>query len=155
RPLRPLNPEVPDAIEAACLKALAPVQADRFPTAAAFAEALEEAAEGAGLKIATARAVAAHVRELKVHESPGEVPSVRSQDTPAPRSSRAQTAVGPPGSELDPPISTHAGAVAAADLIPRPRRKRRVLQVVASLVVVAAAGAGLFVLRRPGSATNA
>lgn len=61
-------PDVPEALSAACMKALARQAGERWDTAADFAEALEEAAASAGLRIATARAVAAYVAEQAVHE---------------------------------------------------------------------------------------
>jgi serine/threonine-protein kinase len=43
RPLREVAPQVPEALDAICRRALAFDRADRFPTAAAFAEAIEDA----------------------------------------------------------------------------------------------------------------
>src|SRR5262249_13860126 len=41
RPLRSLNPNVPHALEAVCLKAMAPKPGDRYPTARALADDIE------------------------------------------------------------------------------------------------------------------
>ena len=43
RPLREVAPQVPEALDAICRRALAYDRNDRFPTAAAFAEAIEDA----------------------------------------------------------------------------------------------------------------
>src|SRR6185436_10994752 len=51
-------------------------------------------------------------------------------------------------SEFEAPVSTHAGAVAAADLVPRPRRGRRLLPAIAGLVVTTAVGAAVLYFRR-------
>jgi hypothetical protein len=55
--------DVPEPIDQACMRALARKPDDRFPTAAAFAEALEQAAADASLRVAPSRVVAALVTE--------------------------------------------------------------------------------------------
>lgn len=59
-----LNPEVPHQVDAVCLQALQIVPAQRYPTAAAFAEALERAAHDAGIGVADTRQVGAFIRKL-------------------------------------------------------------------------------------------
>ena len=53
------NPEVPEPIDAVCMRALAVDAAARFGTASEMAEALEEAARATGLRIASQSRVAA------------------------------------------------------------------------------------------------
>ena len=57
-------PALPGAISAACMRAVAHARSARYPTAAAFAEELERAADRESVPIAQARDVAALVRQL-------------------------------------------------------------------------------------------
>jgi serine/threonine-protein kinase len=59
---RDVNPAVPPAIDAACMRALEDLES-RYPSAAAFAEAVEEAAAEAGVAIAAPRTVGALVTQ--------------------------------------------------------------------------------------------
>jgi serine/threonine-protein kinase len=63
---REVDPSIPAALEAACMRALRPAPADRFATAAAFAAALSTA----GVPIASASEVGTLVRDLNVHPRP-------------------------------------------------------------------------------------
>jgi serine/threonine-protein kinase len=54
--------DIPPAVDYACMNALRSLE-ERFPSALAFAEALEEAAEVSGLRVASARQVGAFARE--------------------------------------------------------------------------------------------
>jgi serine/threonine-protein kinase len=60
---RDVIPATPEAISAACMRALSASPENRFPTAAAFAEAIEAAASE-GVAIATPRVVSAHIKGL-------------------------------------------------------------------------------------------
>ncbi len=57
-----VNPQSPVALDAVVMKALQREPADRFPTAAAFAEALEETAHAMGMRVAKPRAVSLLLR---------------------------------------------------------------------------------------------
>jgi hypothetical protein len=61
---------VPAGIDLVCVQALSPKQ-HRFPSTAAFAEALEDAARHDGVRIAAAREVGRFVRELAPAPGPG------------------------------------------------------------------------------------
>ena len=76
---RKANPRVPPAIDRVCMAALESSPEDRHATAAAFAEALEEAAEKDGIAIATNRAVAAYVEQSGAHKKldPKELAALR------------------------------------------------------------------------------
>ncbi|WP_437285815.1 protein kinase domain-containing protein [Sorangium sp. So ce406] len=68
---RGVVPSVPAAIDLICLRALNTDPNDRFPTAAAFAEALEEAAaQTPGLAVSSPRAVEALIKEVGLRGSP-------------------------------------------------------------------------------------
>jgi serine/threonine-protein kinase len=69
-----LNPAVSKALDAVCLRAIHVQPEERYATAADFAEAIELAAQSARHPIATQRAVAAFVTELKAHASPVDLP---------------------------------------------------------------------------------
>ncbi|WP_231511842.1 serine/threonine-protein kinase [Chondromyces apiculatus] len=81
---RSVAPAIPEAIEAACMTALANDVNQRYPTAAAFAEGLERAvAMSPGVSFASSRAVAALVKGLGLHQlgqGEGGAASVRSRD---------------------------------------------------------------------------
>ena len=64
RPPSEINHAVTPEIDAACMRALALWPADRWATAADFAESLESAAEKSHVAIATSRAVGAFVKAL-------------------------------------------------------------------------------------------
>lgn len=65
---RALNPDVPESIAAACLRALRADPGERYATAAAFAEALEGAAAEAGILVASPREVSTFVRALQARD---------------------------------------------------------------------------------------
>jgi len=58
------NPRLPVPISEACMRALSVAADDRFPTAAAFADELEDAARIAGIPVASSRAVSAFMSNL-------------------------------------------------------------------------------------------
>jgi serine/threonine-protein kinase len=62
---RTFGAQIPDPIEAVVMRAIHRDPNVRYPTAAAFADALEEAARTAGVIAATPRRVAAFLKELK------------------------------------------------------------------------------------------
>lgn len=66
-----VEPEIPQALSAACMGALAYEPQWRCPSAAAFMEELERAAREASLPIASAREVGAAVRDLAAVKSGG------------------------------------------------------------------------------------
>ncbi|MBI4705601.1 MAG: serine/threonine protein kinase [Deltaproteobacteria bacterium] len=98
---RQLRPDVPVEIDRTCMRALERVER-RYPSAAAFAEAIERAASGCGVRIATPREVARLVRELG--------PPLDSQPSPA--------QAGLPGSW--PSVPSCAVVSALAPLVPEP-----------------------------------
>ncbi len=71
--LRRTRPSVPDAVDNAVRKALSPVPADRFPTAAAFANALDTAERGASTSLAGARATVLPSAPASRHRIPAGV----------------------------------------------------------------------------------
>ena len=58
-----LESDIPAAIDAVCMTALRPVD-ERYPTAAAFAEALDDAADDSGIRVANARRVGEIVKDV-------------------------------------------------------------------------------------------
>src|SRR5262249_34059593 len=142
-----------------CMRALRQNPAQRYMTAADFAESLENAAAAARIPVATSRAVAAFVKDLKLPQMEvppdasrgiiGPAPSERGLAAPAlsdsGRSPRpalsvkrddASTSSGPTG----PTGATQIGASLSS---PPPRRKRRGLLLFA-ILCAAGIGAGLF-----------
>jgi len=109
---------VPEEIDAVCMKALACNPADRYASAAEFADALEEAAREAQVRIPTARQLAGFVHKYKVEiksvppppkddaekdgKAPDETPTGESAPEPMPSGS-GRTDKGWPhaGSETD------------------------------------------------------
>jgi serine/threonine-protein kinase len=152
---------VPRPLSDACMRAIQASPDARYPTAAAFAEAIEAAAGESGVAIATARQVSTFIRELNAHESPGELPGPVSSRSahpsfppPSHRSKPPLASRPPPSSRAgepaeptrDPAISvTEGGAVLSA--APKEGRKsaRLVTLAVAAPVILIAAW---FLLRR-------
>jgi len=73
---RDVVPSVPEPLSALCMRALRFEREERFPTAAAFAEALEAAALESGIAIATPRAVSALLKDLHIESSTASVRAV-------------------------------------------------------------------------------
>jgi serine/threonine-protein kinase len=156
RSARALNPAIPGEIEAVCQRALQREPADRFPTAAAFGEALEAAAKAAGVAIAAPRDVAIFIKELKAHEGPTDSPS-GSLPRPAQSASRpaitAPTSTSTTGSvRVEPePTSTHGAAVASVAVAAKPKRTGAVLLIAAAGIALAAGAAGRLLIPSSGS----
>jgi eukaryotic-like serine/threonine-protein kinase len=85
---RQVDERIPEPVDRACMRALSLDVNARYPTALAFAEAIEAAAEEAGITLATPRGVAAFVKELAAHK-PIDVPPMTDEPLSArtPRSS--------------------------------------------------------------------
>ncbi|WP_437731596.1 protein kinase domain-containing protein [Sorangium sp. So ce1335] len=102
---RGVVPSVPAAIDLICLRALNTDPNDRFPTAAAFAEALEEAAaQTPGLAVSSPRAVEALIKEVGLRGAPdGLGGPISARSGPAsgsgPRSARSPLSQRSPRSE--------------------------------------------------------
>ncbi|APR80063.1 serine/threonine protein kinase [Minicystis rosea] len=103
---RDVNPSVAAALDRECMRALRVDPAERHPTALAFAEALEVAAEEAGITLATPRVLAGYVKELGAHK-PIEVPPM--EVIPGEGSGRSR-----PGSSARLPAPDASGGLAAA-----------------------------------------
>jgi hypothetical protein len=73
---RDVVPSVPEPLSAVCMRALRFEREERFPTASAFAEALEAAALESGIAIATPRAVSALLKDLHIESSMASVRAV-------------------------------------------------------------------------------
>jgi serine/threonine protein kinase len=80
---REVVPTVPASVDRACMRALRYNPGERFPTAAAFAEALESAAASVGMRIATHKVVATYVKELRAHRPPAELPPAAPESSPS------------------------------------------------------------------------
>lgn len=80
-------PAIPREISDVVMQAIAREPADRFPTTAAFADAIDRAARATNTPIASTKGVAEFVRALNLHKSPNEVISA-SRSLPAPSSIR-------------------------------------------------------------------
>ncbi len=160
---REVNDDVPEPIDRVCMTALKLGPEQRYPTAADFIEALDEAAAEAGIRIATTRRVSDFVKKLGVHKAPPEpttppdFKTLESSSTPfsllKDSSSDSQATLGrlapgggdahvsePPKATSDRPESnaTHTAAV-MSERKPRPTRQRK--QRLALLAAGAAAAA--------------
>jgi eukaryotic-like serine/threonine-protein kinase len=160
--LRELAPSVPVAIERVCMRALRSDPQERFATAAAFCDAVEQAiASTPGMAIASSRPVAAFIKELGLHAQPEQLtgPAMAAIGGPssssAPRSyphSQALPAMhptllhqpsGPMSSVqgIEPTSGTAIGAVVSEAAMFRPSVMRRGL-VAGTAVVALALGVG-------------
>ena len=80
-------PSIPPELSAVVMKAIARERDDRYPTAAAFANDLDQVVQRLRLPVATYPAVGAFVRALNLHKSSSDVVSA-SRPLPAPSSIR-------------------------------------------------------------------
>ena len=122
---RDVNATVPEAISDACMRALALSPDDRFPSAAAFADALEQACVIDGVHIASSRALSSFIKTLGIERpSPAALaagapvpsdsfPSLRTGKAPSGTPSKG-TGTEVPGSQIAAVASdeTHAAIVA-------------------------------------------
>ncbi len=114
-----------------CMRALEVRPSKRFQSASELADALEDAAQRAGVAIATPRAVSQLVKTLAVHEPPPSITSPTSlRDIPLPApsgSGQRQPPLPPPppsrDGEQSPSQSTSVGTLAAPAPAPPPREK--------------------------------
>ena len=156
---RSVNPDVPEALDAVCMRAIEKNPDDRYPTAADFAEALDEAARSMGMKIATPRAVASFVRAHGIHATPVEL---RAKSNAEGQAAQVPTRIENPVSGRAPAPSS-ADRVSSADrkssesasavIVPpdetRGRRMRTAPLVMAGVAAVALAGSAFWMLRAP------
>jgi serine/threonine-protein kinase len=163
-PLRTVEPRVPQVISDVCMRALSREPSDRYATAADLADAIEDAARAAGTPIATARAVAAAVKALAVHEPPPAIPGpsgvrvvppapVSGSGQHAPLSGsgeRAPVPAPPPDVDESPSQSTSVGTLLAPAVpLPQPSAKRSwKLMVGVTAVVGVGLGVAAFVSTR-------
>lgn len=91
---RERNPEVPPEIDAVCMRALAGKH-ERYESALAFIEALEDASENANVRVARPRAVAAFTEGIRFELTPDDHAAASS----LPISSDSQSGLRKPGSE--------------------------------------------------------
>ena len=148
-----VSPTVPEAISAACMRALAAAPADRYPTAAAFAEAVETAAAGAGVGIASPRVLSTFVKDLAIERAAGApatlASSSKSLDAPSPATRPLEQAVAAATVAQSPgplPESTHAAVLAPSS--PAAPRRSSALRWVGACAFVLVAGAGWFLFTR-------
>lgn len=80
-------PSVPPEISEIVLKAISRERDDRYPTTAAFAEAIDRVLPTVNITAASPRTLGAFVRELNLHKSPNDIAS-QSRPLPAPASIR-------------------------------------------------------------------
>ena len=133
------NPDVPGSLAAACLGALRLHPEERYATAAAFAEAIEDAAAEAGILVASPREVAALVRALKA----GDLAAPSPLGNSGPRTAMVP-GLGPPT------VTTPATRMEIPRAEPRSRRKAPVVAM-AILVAGAAVLATVMLTRAPAS----
>jgi serine/threonine protein kinase len=148
---RELNPAIPEPLAETCQKALQKDPTERFPTMAAFADAIEEAARAAGVTIATARGVSTFVKDLELHHSPTDLPSASElgprsvpRSWPAPPARSSASARAEPESS-----STHVNAVMPSERPPRAPRSSGALFVIGGVGVLVGAAAGALFLHKP------
>lgn len=66
---------IPRELSDVVMRAISRDREDRYPTMAAFAEAVDRAVQATGLVVASPKIVGAFVRELNIHKSPAELGS--------------------------------------------------------------------------------
>jgi eukaryotic-like serine/threonine-protein kinase len=88
-PPHDIVPSVPPEISEIVLKAIARERDDRYPTTAAFAEAIDRVVQTVNIIPASPRTLGAFVRDLNLHKSPNDLSST-SRPLPAPTSIRTK-----------------------------------------------------------------
>jgi len=164
---RQIDPSIPEGIDRVCMRALARKRADRYATAAEFSDAIEQAAQQAGVTIASARAVASFVEASGAYKKmhPKEIAALKQGVAgvpPAPnsnpRSAPSLPAVPAPADQpkstpTAPSQVTSAGsALSAPSPAPPPRKLGWVIGAVAVAAVAGVvAGVGIFLRSTPAS----
>jgi serine/threonine-protein kinase len=152
---REVDERIPAPIDRECMRALRIEVDERHPTALAFAEALELAAEEAGVAIATPRVLAAFVKELGAHK-PLAVPPVQdapppSTESPSRRTAAAAQVEAPPAAPApapaearpaEPEANSQVASVVSAPRAPAASRARIGLAVAGVAVVIGGAAMG-------------
>ena len=154
------DPEIPAALDAVTMKAIAKNPADRYPTAGAFAEALEAAARDAGMAIASSRVVAAFLAETGVHRalSAKELGALKAGAVPSSRAVMlSQNEASEPSAPAGPPVSRSGVTATEAALSTRPAQASSSYKGLIGGVVIALAGlaTGLFVATSSKSSGDA
>ena len=136
-----VNPKIPDAIDAVCMKALAVDPQERYATTADFAEAIEAAAHDAGIRLASARRVADFVDAFKVTIDTKRPPPLMNED------SMSGTFAPITASEAGSSQLTGIGAVQSVRLrpsTPPPKSKRSLAYVAVGLAAAFVVGVVAF-----------
>jgi eukaryotic-like serine/threonine-protein kinase len=138
---------IPRELSDVVMRAISRERDDRYPTMAAFAEAVDRAVQTSGIVVASAKVVGAFVRELSIHKSPTDLAS-GSRPLPMPASIRtlpsADPAITSPGVTAAPVsdgvttgTESRGGFAATPSNTPRPAAARnRILMGVCGAVVV-------------------
>jgi serine/threonine-protein kinase len=138
---REVRSDIPEPLDRACMRALSADSDARYPTALAFADALEAAALEANAPIASARAVSLFVKELGAHKPlaipPAQSGTARSRAVATPGGEDAATLpLAPRASITESQVSSVVSEVDA----PRAGARSRGVAVGAALVVVGFGG---------------
>ena len=144
--------ELPERVAEVCVKALEKNPDDRYPSAAAFAEALEAAARADGVDVANHRAVAAYVRAINVHRAPSALaPESRRSMAPSGVSSVSGSSPGLSGSKstsealpLGTPARTALTSTRDAEGELPKKRSSRGLVIGVAVALAAALGVGVW-----------
>ncbi len=154
-----VHPDLPQGIDATCMKALATDRDQRFPSAGAFADALEQAAHEAHVPIASPRAVAAWIKKLGVHETaPATGTALADASSPGSRSGGSgqallnSTAID--ASAEGGKSSTSVGTLVAPSLIAQKRSVWPVIAIVAGVASAVALGGWALTRRGGDDSTN-
>ena len=130
---RHIVPMIPDSVDAVCMRALALHPDDRFPSAAEFADALENAAVSSDVRVPTPRQLAAFVHQYKVPVGTSGPPS--QEEGPPDSNTAPQSFSGMPTSASQPSAASQGssqlsgiGTVHSQRVPPpRPRSRMRIV----------------------------
>ena len=163
---RQLDPSIPEGIDRVCMRALSRKRADRFASAAEFSDAIERAAQEAGITIASARTVAAFVEASGAYKkiSPKELAALKqgvAGIAPAPNSNpRSAPSLAPASAPNDQPKSTptapsqvtSAGSALSAPSPPPSGRRSGWMLAAVAVAAIAGVVAGVGIFLRSGGA---
>lgn len=150
---RALDAEIPVAVEAACLRALSTDPNERFATALAFADALEAAAAGAGITVASAKSVSAFITAIGAEElEEAQRERIQSVPPPAPGAAALPAPLGAVAPQIATQPSTATAPGAAVTQPPPPARRNLWIALALGAVGVAVAAAFFVSGGRPDAA---
>ncbi len=142
---------IPRELSDVVMRSISRERDDRYPTMAAFAEAVDRAVQASGLVVASPKVVGLFVRELNMHKSPAELSSISRQLVlPAsirtlPSADFASTTPGVTTSPVSDGLTTSAGTSSRGGFVATPASTPRPTASARNKILIGAAGGTILV----------